>query len=521
MASFTFTYEPTLSQSFQGQLASQYTNFVASYVQNTAADWIAFSWYEASAKTPDDLAKAQAISQGLQSGSFSLNDLFLAAQSKAGEIDPDGVPQPTVTVADVTIDIGSFFGTGTELETWTTGSGKSLQHHTREYFSSVDDTAPDGYDPDWDDLPPANQAPETTDDTATADEDTAVGGDLADNASDADGNDLIYVLTDDLGNPISEPAGLTFNADGTWTFDPSGDYDYLDDGDSDTFTFHYKVNDGTVDSNVSSVTVTVTGVNDAPTAVEIHATATETTSVYDDDHEITNQDLPDDSDPTTVDLLSTAFDPDDALSVSNFTFFDENGDVIDQPSYITIDGTNLVIEQNHPDLNDLKAGAHLLLSATYTISDGDVEIENTVNIDITGTADQYQGSGSGSDSVTFTGAQLNTSGSLSVELLDTLPDDASDLTYTSSISVNSSGIAGSNGLITIPDSGDVDWLADPEAGASIRVNSDHPDAFRLLVAGALDDGVVDFNVSKNGPNVDNTDTVTITLNYEYDYWYIA
>ncbi len=51
---------------------------------------------------------------------------------------------------------------------------------------------------------------------------------------------------------------LTLNADGSFVYTPSADF-------SGTDTFTYKVNDGTVDSNVATVTLTVASVNDGPT----------------------------------------------------------------------------------------------------------------------------------------------------------------------------------------------------------------------------------------------------------------
>ena len=49
-------------------------------------------------------------------------------------------------------------------------------------------------------------------------------------------------------------------------FDPNGQYESLNTGDTDTTNgdFTYKANDGTVDSATANVAVTVTGVNDAP-----------------------------------------------------------------------------------------------------------------------------------------------------------------------------------------------------------------------------------------------------------------
>ena len=60
---------------------------------------------------------------------------------------------------------------------------------------------------------------------------------------------------------VSGPAHgtLTLNADGSFTYTPDANYNGTD-------SFTYKANDGTADSNVATVTLTVTAVNDAPAA---------------------------------------------------------------------------------------------------------------------------------------------------------------------------------------------------------------------------------------------------------------
>ena len=57
---------------------------------------------------------------------------------------------------------------------------------------------------------------------------------------------------------------VTNNGDGTATFDPNGDFDYLALGASEIITFTYVASDGTDDSNTATVYVTVTGVNTNP-----------------------------------------------------------------------------------------------------------------------------------------------------------------------------------------------------------------------------------------------------------------
>src|SRR5213076_2251327 len=74
------------------------------------------------------------------------------------------------------------------------------------------------------------------------------------NDTDIDGDTLSAML-------VSGPANgsLTLNTDGSFTYTPNANFNGTD-------SFTYKVNDGAADSNVATVTLTVTAVNDAPAA---------------------------------------------------------------------------------------------------------------------------------------------------------------------------------------------------------------------------------------------------------------
>jgi VCBS repeat-containing protein len=102
-----------------------------------------------------------------------------------------------------------------------------------------------------------NDAPVTVADAYTTSEDTvlniAAAGVLA-NDTDADGGALSAVL-------VAGPANgaLTLNADGSFNYTPNGNFHGTD-------SFTYKANDGTVDGNIATVTITVESVNDLPVA---------------------------------------------------------------------------------------------------------------------------------------------------------------------------------------------------------------------------------------------------------------
>jgi len=74
------------------------------------------------------------------------------------------------------------------------------------------------------------------------------------NDSDADGNSLIAVIVTNPSNGT-----VVLNSDGRFTYTPNANFNGTD-------TFTYKANDGLSFSNVATVTVNVTAVNDAPTA---------------------------------------------------------------------------------------------------------------------------------------------------------------------------------------------------------------------------------------------------------------
>src|SRR5207302_1009083 len=115
-----------------------------------------------------------------------------------------------------------------------------------------------------------NDAPVAANDAFTTDEDTALTvaapGVLA-NDTDVEGDALAAVL-------VSGPShgSLTLNADGSFTYTPAADYN-----GSDSFT--YKANDGTADSNVAAVNVTVAAVNDPPVATADSYTTDEDTAL--------------------------------------------------------------------------------------------------------------------------------------------------------------------------------------------------------------------------------------------------
>ncbi|GAG30690.1 unnamed protein product, partial [marine sediment metagenome] len=102
-----------------------------------------------------------------------------------------------------------------------------------------------------------NDAPVAADDSYSTDEDTPLNvsapGVLG-NDTDTESDPLTAILVSDVSN-----GSLTLYSDGSFDYTPDGDYNGAD-------SFTYKANDGLLDSNTASVTITVNAINDAPVA---------------------------------------------------------------------------------------------------------------------------------------------------------------------------------------------------------------------------------------------------------------
>ncbi|OWP50305.1 tandem-95 repeat protein, partial [Pseudomonas nitroreducens] len=121
---------------------------------------------------------------------------------------------------------------------------------------------------------PVNDAPEARSDQQTTGENNSLSG-VVPAASDIDSavNPNGYALVKDVG---AGNGSLTFNANGSYVFNPGSDFDSLNVGESRQVTFTYTARDaqGAV-SAPATVTITVTGSNDLPTATDSTVTLNE------------------------------------------------------------------------------------------------------------------------------------------------------------------------------------------------------------------------------------------------------
>jgi VCBS repeat-containing protein len=104
---------------------------------------------------------------------------------------------------------------------------------------------------------PANRAPVAVADSYAVNEDGVLvvpAPGVLGNDSDPDGNSITAVATTSPAHGV-----LIFNANGSFTYTPHPNYHGPD-------SFTYKVNDGALDSNVATVTITINAVQDPPVA---------------------------------------------------------------------------------------------------------------------------------------------------------------------------------------------------------------------------------------------------------------
>ena len=111
-----------------------------------------------------------------------------------------------------------------------------------------------------------NDAPVANDMTVSTNETRFSSLDIALDVTDVDGDDLTYIIVSDASN------ATTTLSNNIITYIPTTDWN-----GSDSFT--YKANDGTIDSNTATVTITVAAINDVPVVSDSTLTIDEDTTL--------------------------------------------------------------------------------------------------------------------------------------------------------------------------------------------------------------------------------------------------
>lgn len=106
-----------------------------------------------------------------------------------------------------------------------------------------------------------NDAPVLAGDSLSLAEDTSLVIDPLKNATDIEGNTLTAAI---VAGP--QHGSLSVNADGTFSYRANANFNGTD-------SFTYKVNDGALNSNLATVNLTITAVNDAPVTNPLQASS--------------------------------------------------------------------------------------------------------------------------------------------------------------------------------------------------------------------------------------------------------
>jgi VCBS repeat-containing protein len=202
--------------------------------------------------------------------------------------DPDTTDHLTLSVNPTTLPPGVVFdpisGTFTGTPTHDASAGGPDPLHPGTYPVTV--TATDSHGATVTTVVTfviANPPPVATPDTNTVGEHAtitpATSGSLLgndhDGGSDTDPLHVTGLVNADgsitaAGTQSTLPSGalLTLNANGTYSYDPNGAFNGLAQGETATQTFIYQISDNNGGVSTATVTLTITGVNDAPIVVD-------------------------------------------------------------------------------------------------------------------------------------------------------------------------------------------------------------------------------------------------------------
>jgi VCBS repeat-containing protein len=215
------------------------------------------------------------------------------------------------------------------------------------------------------------------DETVSTNEDTPISGNVIDTSlagetvtltgfavdTGNDGSDETFLAGETA--TIAGVGELTIGYDGAYTFTPIADYN----GSVPVAT--YTLTYGEVIEN-STLTITITGVNDAPVAMAVTSTVTEDAAGYEINF-LTE------SSATDVDGDTVTFVANSVLQVGST---DAGGVAIDQARGVAS------VNPDHYDY--LVTGESVEVTYTFNVTDGEATVQNTATITINGADDQSE-----------------------------------------------------------------------------------------------------------------------------------
>ena len=225
-----------------------------------------------------------------------------------------------------------------------------------------------------------NDGPVAVADTYAAGEDDAPAdlGNVLGNDSDPDGDPLsVSAVNGDaanLGQPVAGDNGglVTINPDGSISFDPNGDFEALNPGETAQTSVTYTISDGNGGTSTTTATVTVTGSNAGPDAQNNAYLATQDEGAGDVDGNVLTDDTgagvdsdPDGDDLTVVGVGAPSGNVGVAVAGSAGGLF-------------TINADGSVDFDANGEFDDLGLNETRETSVEYTISDGNGGFDTAV-----------------------------------------------------------------------------------------------------------------------------------------------
>ncbi|MCA9198923.1 MAG: tandem-95 repeat protein [Planctomycetales bacterium] len=317
-----------------------------------------------------------------------------------------------------------------------------------------------------DNLPPVAQDDHDNASFTTDQDSPFTTGSVLSNDSDPDG-DSITVVSYDANDTLGI---VTSNANGTFNYDPNGQFDSLPAGEFASDTFAYTITDGNGEFDSADVTVSVIGRNDNPYANDDDA------SLFEDTISV------------AVDLTSNDTDVDigDDVQIESVDISGTLGTVVLNP-----DGDSISYSPNE-QFDYLSANDVATDSFTYTITDGN--------------------GGTATATVTLSIHGKNSAPNANDDLLDVSEDgpsvnlnltaNDSDPDLTDSLTIEYVETTFTLGTVTLNPDG-------------VSINYDPNGQFEWLAVGESTSGVLTYTAT-DGNGLYDTATVTININGQND-----
>jgi VCBS repeat-containing protein len=397
-----------------------------------------------------------------------------------------------------------------------------------------------------------NDSPVAVNDAGSVNEDstltvsTASSGVTQNNDTDPDADDtastlVVNQITPNGGSASSVSSGTTYSNGtsvagtyGTLTIGANGTYTYvanrsaaddLDAGDIATDVFTYRVTDTTGATATADITITVTGINDIPTASDkTVSTAEDTPYVF-----------------STSDFGYTDADDDDALVSIKITTLETNGALQYYNGSTWVDVTlNQVITVSditsgylrlNPDANE---NGSPYTTINFTVNDGDADsaTPNTITVNVTAVNDAPSAT---NDTASVDEDATTTVSNASNGVIDDNDTDTESDTLvitniahtngnTESVTANTThsngqSIIGTYGTLTIGANGTYTYVADQDATDELDASDEVDDVFTYTISdgnGGTD--TASITVTVTGVNDAPTSTGgTISTNEDENY----